>query len=139
MADILLKDSGDGGDVVFDGGDIATDSTYGTAIYISYFGGNMPFDVFEDGDKNTRAVIESLVLPVTINNILTMESKCNTAIKWMIDEGLVDEVVAEISAGENNELKIDTVLTEGDTQTRYTMYWDRITQNVTKYNNLVEE
>jgi phage gp46-like protein len=138
MADILLTDSGDGGDLVFNNGDIATDSTYGTAIYISFFGGNMPSDIFDSANKNTREVIEALTLPVTPQNLLTMESACNTVLQWMISDGLVDDAKTEITAEEINEFKIDTILTEGKTQTRYTIYWDRITQNVIKYNELVE-
>ena len=45
--DLLLTDTGDGGELSLDSGDLATDDTFYTAVYLSLFNGDTFSNVYE--------------------------------------------------------------------------------------------
>ncbi|MDR1586542.1 MAG: hypothetical protein LBS57_03700 [Treponema sp.] len=122
--DLLLEDTPDGGDIRIEDGLFVSDRSFRTSVYLSLFGGNK-----EDNGKvrnrktwwgNTlRGVSENqkLVsrfqalihgLPMTTKNILDAEAAARLDLKWMVDDGIADEIIADGRAVSHSrfELKV---------------------------------
>ena len=74
--DILLMDNGDGAEVVLQAGDLKGDGTLYTSVYLSLFGGDNFSNVFEEYESDNEFE-ESLNLPITKQNLKTVENKAN--------------------------------------------------------------
>ena len=122
--DLLLEETPDGGDISIVGGLMVNDRSFGTAVYLSLFGGNK-----EDSGKvqnrrtwwgNTlRGVSENekmisrfqaliFGLPMTTKNILNAEDAARLDLKWLMDNGIADEIIMSGRAISRNrfELKV---------------------------------
>ena len=120
--DLLLCDTPDGGDIIILDGLISSERAYGTAVYLSLFGGNQ-----EDNGKvknrktwwgNTlRGVSENqkLVsrfqaiifgLPMTTKNIMDAEEAAKLDLDWMVGEKLADEIIPDGRAVSNNRFNL---------------------------------
>jgi phage gp46-like protein len=109
--DLLLEDTPDGGDIRIEDGLFVSDRSFHTSVYLSLFGGNK-----EDNGKvrnrktwwgNTlRGVSENQKLasrfqalihglPMTTKNILDAEEAVRLDLKWMVDDGIADEIIVD--------------------------------------------
>ena len=86
IMDLLLNDTGDGGELTLVGGDIQGDGTLFTAVYISLFGGDCFSNVFEKYESNGDFEA-ALNQTITLKNLKNVENKAQEALKWLIDEG----------------------------------------------------
>lgn len=128
-----MVDTGDGGNFAFNNGDLATDSGFYTAIYLSLFGGDQPFEIFiPEPDRGTLEFIESLNDVITLANLGIIESKANKALAWMITDSVIDSISVTASSPELNLIKLIVLLTQGDVENRYTIYWDRERQGIAR-------
>jgi phage gp46-like protein len=121
--DLLLEDTPDGGDIRIEDGLFVSDRSFRTAVYLSLFGGNK-----EDNGKvrnrktwwgNTlRGVSENqkLVsrfqaiihgLPMTTKNILDAEDAAKMDLKWMADDGIADEIIANGRAVSHSRFELE--------------------------------
>jgi phage gp46-like protein len=122
--DLLLIDSSDGGDIQIEDGLFVPDCAFGTAVYLSLFGGNA-----EDAGKvknskewwgNTidsvsvekitsrfQAIIAGL--PMTTKHIQEAEIAAGLDLAWIKDEGVADEITIDGRAGQSNRfyLQVD--------------------------------
>lgn len=106
--DILLNDNGDGAEVVLEGGDLKGDGTLYNAVYLSLFGGDNFSNVFEEYESDGEFE-ESLNLPITMQNLKTVENKANNSLKWMLSEGVANSI--NVFAYGNNDDKIEIEIT----------------------------
>ncbi len=109
--DILLQDNGDGAEVVLQGGDLKGDGTLYTSVYLSLFNGDNFSNVFEEHESDGEFE-EALNLPITKQNLKTVEKKANKSLKWMIDDGIADEVTSFAYGGLENKINVDITITE---------------------------
>jgi phage gp46-like protein len=108
MGDLLLIETPDGGDFVLTDGMLEADQAFGTAFYLSLFGGNKA-DSGKVKNKNTwwgntlagvtekEKVISRFQnvitgLPMTVKNIKAAEEAARQDLKWAIDEEIADEI-----------------------------------------------
>lgn len=108
MGDLLLIETPDGGDCVMRDGLLEADRAFGTAFYISLFGGNKA-DSGKVKNKNTwwgntlagvtekEKVISRFqnfisATPLTVKNIKNAEEAARQDLKWAIDEGIADAI-----------------------------------------------
>ena len=108
MGDLLLIETPDGGDCVMRDGLLEADRAFGTAFYISLFGGNKA-DSGKVKNKNTwwgntlAGVTEKgkvisrfqnfiSATPLTVKNIKNAEEAARQDLKWAIDEGIADAI-----------------------------------------------
>ena len=108
MGDLLLIETPDGGDCVMRDGLLEADRAFGTAFYISLFGGNKA-DSGKVKNKNTwwgntlagvtekEKVISRFqnfisAAPLTVKNIKNAEEAARQDLKWAIDEGIADAI-----------------------------------------------
>lgn len=122
--DILLMDNGDGGEVVLQGGDLKSDGTLYTSVYLSLFGGDNFSNVFEEYESDNEFE-ESLNLPITKQNLNTVEKKANKSLKWMIDSGIAEDVQSFAYGNIENKINVDITITEplGKKQS-YAVIWE---------------
>ena len=106
--DVLFSDTGDGGEFVLEGGDLAGDKSYLNALYLSLFTGDCYSNIFEKYETNGDFQ-KSLSETITIKNLQNTERLGKKATKWMIEEGLAESI--EFSAYGNAEEKINVNIT----------------------------
>ena len=122
QGDLLLVETPDGGDCVLDDGLLLADHGFGTAFYISLFGGNKA-DAGKVKNKNTWwgntlpgiSEKEKIVsrfqnfihsVPMTVKNIKDAEGMAKLDLEWAIDEGIADEINIFIRSESLNKIKI---------------------------------
>lgn len=122
--DILLIDNGDGAEVVLQGGDLKGDGTLYTSVYLSLFGGDNFSNVFEEYESDNEFE-ESLNLPISKQNLKTVEKKANKSLKWMIDSGIAEDVQSFAYGSVENKINVDITITEplGKEQS-YAVVWE---------------
>lgn len=141
--DVLLTDTLDGGLLHLEDGLIVPDKKFTTATYLSLFGGN-PNDGGEVDSKDTwwgnkmlgvagnekiisrfQKIIRSL--PLTGKNVALAEQAVQDDLRWMLDEGIADEIQVDIrELGLHQitvaiQVKKDGQLIEDDA---YDVYWE---------------
>jgi len=118
----MLVETPDGGDCVLDDGLLLADRGFGTAFYISLFGGNKDDAGKVKNNKtwwgNTLPGIpekEKIVsrfqnfiraVPKTVKNIKDAEGMAKLDLKWAIDDGIADEINIFIQSEGINKIKI---------------------------------
>jgi len=122
QGDLKLIETPDGGDCVFADGLISADPAFGTAVYISLFGGNKA-DAGAVKNRDTwwgntlQGVSESEkivsrfqnfihVMPMTVKNIKDARDMANLDLKWIIDEGIADELIIDTRSEGINRLRL---------------------------------
>jgi phage gp46-like protein len=108
MGDLLLIETPDGGDCVLQDGLLAPDPAFGTAFYLSLYGGNKA-DSGKVKNKNTwwgntlagitekEKVISRFQnfitgAPMNVKNIKDAEEAARQDLKWAIDDGIADKI-----------------------------------------------
>lgn len=130
---ILLQDTGDGGELILDGGDIKEDKTFLTALYLSLFTGDCYYNVYEEHETSNEFE-ECLALPITVANLKKTERAAKDLTKWFVDEGVADSI--EVKAKGNSQQKQDVSITitepSGEVST-YGIIWDNERRILKKY------
>lgn len=128
MSDILMVENGDGGDIEFSGGDIVSDDTFFTAVYLSLFTGEAFYNVFSDY-PTTKDFENALNSVVTDDDLKNLETLANEALAWFVSEGIAKSVSTSVTTTTNDnkakEICISITITQpdGDTTT-YSFVWD---------------
>ena len=121
--EILLIDKGDGGEFVLEGGDLKQDGTFLTALYLSLFTGDAFYNVFTDYPTN-REFEDALSLPITIQNLKTVETLANNALKWMLDQGVAKSIDVYAFGDKDEKINVEITVTEPDGNTgQYYITW----------------
>ena len=136
MADILLIERGDGGDIVFNNGDIAVDNTFYTAIYLSLFSGDAFHNIYVDNPTN-KEFEDSLNQTITFDNLRNVEVKANSALDWMISKGLAQSITSLAYGNNDKQINVDITITEptGDIR-KFGVIWDNENLILKKYNEV---
>jgi phage gp46-like protein len=127
--DLLLSDTGDGGDVVVSEGLFQSDRSFDTAVYLSLFGGNKSDsgkvkngttwwgNTLRGTGENEKLVsrFQNIIssLPMTTKNILDAEDAARLDLKWMIDEGIADKIETSGRALSHNRFAMAVHITAG--------------------------
>jgi len=109
--DLLLRDTPDGGDIRIEKGLIVNDKTFGTAVYLSLFGGNKDDNgraenrrtwwgnTLRGVNENRRLVsrFQAIIfgLPMTTRNILDAEEAARLDLSWVIGDKIADEILTD--------------------------------------------
>lgn len=141
MTDVRMFHTADGGEIEFAGpdllyGDINLDTGLETAVYLSWFGGNLRGTGIERDDddpdhphryqwwgnigeprerhmiSNTAYLLRSL--PATSNNLLRIEEAMLLDLQWAIDDGTMTElsVTASLVAKDRIGLAVQTIINQ---------------------------
>jgi phage gp46-like protein len=140
--DILFIETPDGGDIVVKDGLIVPDRTFSTAVYLSLFGGNK-----EDSGKvknnktwwgntlqgtleNEKLVSRFQViitgLPLTVKNVREAETAAFLDLKWLMDEGIADNILVETKVSGKNTFYLSVEILKDKEQlfsSGYSMQW----------------
>jgi phage gp46-like protein len=142
MGDLLLIETSDGGDCVIKDGLLEAEHGFGTAFYLSLFGGNKADsgkvknwktwwgNTLEGVTEKEKVVsrFQNFVTgkPMTIKNIKYAEEMARQDLNWVIDEGIADEInVSGISEGNNRFRLYIQVLKAGKSvyESNYGVLW----------------
>lgn len=122
--DLFLQENGDGGEFVLEGGDIKTDGTLFTALYLSLFNGDAFYNVFEThqtDDSFEKALNET----ISLNNLKNVEKAGQKLTSWMIDEGLAADVVFEATGDVEEKINVKITITEpSETSSSFAVIWE---------------
>lgn len=122
--DLLLTDSGNGGELSLNSGDLATDDTFFTAVYLSLFTGDTFSNVYEKY-KTDRSFEEALLLPITKNNLLNVEKTCKNSLNWFILEGIAKSIDVFAYGNTTNKIGVDITITEpSDKNYFFSIIWE---------------
>ena len=105
--DILFKDTGDGGEFVLEGGDLAADNTFLTPLYISLFGGDCYYNIYETYESDNEFQ-DSLNQPITVKNL----QKTEQAGKKAISEGLAESIEFMAYGDKDENINVNITITE---------------------------
>jgi phage gp46-like protein len=108
--DLLLEDTPDGGDIRIENDLFVSDRSFSTAVYLSLFGGNKDDNgkvknnktwwgnTLEGAAENEKLVsrFQAVIfgLPMTTKNIQEAETAASLDLKWLVDEGAADKIIA---------------------------------------------
>ena len=121
--EILITDQGDGGEFTLEGGDLKQDGTILSALYLSLFNGDAYYNVFSDYPTN-REFEDALSLPVTIQNLQKVETLANNALKWLLDDGVADNITISARGDADEKINVEITVTEPDGTTgQYDITW----------------
>lgn len=122
--DLFLEENGDGGEFVLEGGDIKTDETFFTALYLSLFNGDAFYNVFEKY-KTDDSFEKALNQTITLNNLKAVEKAGQKLTSWMIDEGLAEEITFEAVGDIQAKINVKITITEpGDISSAFAVVWE---------------
>jgi phage gp46-like protein len=140
--DLMLTDTMDGGETAVEDGLFMNEGSFGTAVYLSLFGGNKDdagrvrsssewwgntIRGTPETEKMTsrfQAVIQGL--PMTTKNIAECEEAALLDLAWLKAEGAVDEIIVDGRVGGKNrfyftvELKASGESVWGN---KYSLFW----------------
>jgi phage gp46-like protein len=142
QGDLLLVETPDGGDCVLNDGLLSADHAFGTAVFISLFGGNKA----DAGAVETRGTWwgntlqgilekEKIVsrfqnfihkMPMTVKNIKDAKDMASLDLEWIADEGIADEIKIDARSEGINRLRLFVqVIKAGKTiyETDYGVLW----------------
>lgn len=122
--DILLYDNGDGAEFCLLNGDLQSDETFFTALYLSLFGGDCFSNVYEKY-KADGSFEESLNLPITVSNLKIVQAEAKKALKWLIEENLAESIEVFAHGDMSEKINVDITITElTGLSYRYSVYWN---------------
>ena len=123
MADVLVYQTNDGGEIICEAGQIAMDDGVQTAVFLSLFGGNeddsgdddgkakewWPNKTETDANKKFRSRTHYLLrsIALTSGNLQLIEDAAALDLQWMLDTKLADFVGASASIPALNWIRID--------------------------------
>jgi len=113
---ILLDDTGLGGALVLDSGDLKKDNTLYTAVYLSLFNGDCYSNIFEKYETNNDFE-NALNLPINKNNLSCVEKCGKNALSWMQQEGIISSLNLFAFGDINNKININISLQEPSGET----------------------
>jgi len=127
--DLLLHDTPDGGDIRIEKGLMVNDQTFGTAVYLSLFGGNKDDNgrvenrrtwwgnTLRGVNENKRLVsrFQAIIfgLPMTTRNILDAEEAARLDLGWIISDKIADEILANGRAVSRNRFSLTIQVNAG--------------------------
>lgn len=122
--ELLVIDNGDGAEFVFTGGDVQTDGTFFTAVYISLFLGDCFYNIYTE-NKSNDSFIEALIKPITAENLKNAEIAASNLLKWLIDEEIAASVDVFAYGDINAKINVEITITEPDstTENKYSVVW----------------
>lgn len=122
--DLFLEENGDGGEFVLEGGDIKTDGTLLTALYISLFNGDAFYNIYETY-KTDDSFEKALNQTISLNNLKEIEKAGKKLTSWMIDEGLAEDVVFEATGDIQAKINVKITITEpGEVSSAFAVVWE---------------
>lgn len=147
MADILISDNGDGGDIVlrepirFDGltpetenADFYADTGIGTAVYVSLFDGDSWFEGLKTNSEKIPGLgglQAELDKPITIGTLSAIELRANTQLSWMVADSVASSVTVDARNPAIGQVELDITIIEPDgTKNRYKALWDQQEQKL---------
>lgn len=135
--DLLMIEQGDGGELTFTGGDIASDNGIYTSVYLSLFSGGCWANLFSSDVDTDRAFATALFTTITPNALRTIESEAKLALEWLIEDGVAQSVEVEAISPQHNRINITITVNEpeGGSQT-FGLIWDSERENVARFVNL---
>ena len=120
--DLLLHETPDGGDCILEDDLLKADHAFGTAFYISLFGGNKAdagkvktnktwWGNTISGTTENEKIVSRFqnhisTMPMTVKNMKDAETKAALDLHWAIDEGIVDEIVITSRAEKTNYMRL---------------------------------
>lgn len=139
MCDFLMIENGDGGEIeVASDGDIVTDNTFYSAVYLSLFGGRCFYEQLENASAVEKDDIESeLNKPVLPDNLKNLANIINYRLNWMTEQGLAKSVNTECLA-ENDVITkctITVIQPEGNME-RFGIIWNREKSEIERFGEI---
>jgi phage gp46-like protein len=120
--DLLLEDTPDGGEISIENNLFVSDRSFKTAVYLSLFGGNKDDNgkvknkftwwgntlpgVTESEKLISRFQAVIFGLPMTTKNIQSAENAANLDLKWVISDGIADDVIVSGRAVTRNQFAL---------------------------------
>lgn len=140
MADVLLFQTPDNGDMEIEGGLVTLTPGLDTAAYLSLFGGNWKDDGSQNNrqtwwgnlneaepSKRYRSETQFLLgtIPAIPRNLRRIEDAATRDLQWLLDEPVASSLTVSASLIGLNRVKIEIVIrAEGDeSQFSYTENW----------------
>lgn len=142
QGDLSLIETPDGGDCVLSDGLLTADPAFGTAFYISLFGGNKAdsgavknketwWGNTIPGVSDKEKIVSRFqnfihAMPMTVKNIKDARDMAVLDLKWITDEGIADEVTVDTRSEGINRLRLFVKATKaGKTifETEYGVLW----------------
>ena len=109
--DILLIETPDGGDIVFENGCVKPCKDFSTAVYLSLFGGNKDdagtvknrrtwwANTLRETPESEKMIsrFQAIItgLPLSLKNIRKAETAAALDLDWLKNEGVADEIIVE--------------------------------------------
>jgi phage gp46-like protein len=140
--DLLLADTPDGGDIIVEDGLFACDRSFGTAVYLSLFGGNKDdagrvkngrewwgntLAGTAEAEKMTGRFQSLLAgIPMTAKNIAACENAALLDLAWLKADGACDEIAADGRAGAKNRFYMTIELKARGTsvyKNTFSLFW----------------
>jgi phage gp46-like protein len=140
--ELLLEDSPDFGEIKIENGLFVCDRSFSTGVYISLFGGNKDDNgkvknkytwwgnTLNGVNENEKMIsrFQNIIfgLPMTSKNIQRAENAAQLDLKWFIDEGIADKVIAQGRATGLNKFAINIHLIKSGTtiyDNTFSLFW----------------
>ena len=122
--DLLLTDTGDGGELTLTGGDLQMCGTFYNAVYLSLFGGDAFYNVFETYEQSGDFE-KALNLPITKQNLNKVETTAKQCLKWLLEEGAADSIDVKAYGNNENKINVDITINEpNNVSYSYGLIWE---------------
>lgn len=122
--DVLLTDTGDGGEFTLSGGDLNMCGTFYNAVYLSLLGGDAFYNVYETYEQNGDFE-KALNLPITKTNLRNVETAAKQCLKWLLDEGAADSIEVKAYGNDTQKINIDITISEpNNVSYSYGLIWE---------------
>lgn len=122
--DLLLTDTGDGGELTLTGGDLQMCGTFYNAVYLSLFGGDAFYNVFETYEQSGDFE-KALNLPITKTNLNKVETTAKQCLKWLLEEGAADSIDVKAYGNNENKINVDITINEpNNVSYSYGLIWE---------------
>ncbi|ORC37257.1 hypothetical protein B4O97_03445 [Marispirochaeta aestuarii] len=127
MADLKITPTRDGGEItIVNGKPEMTDGLF-NAVYLSIFTGPWWGNLATPKDERyTSTLPQAMNGPVTVNTRNDVIESVRSAIAWLTDSGIADEVIveAEIEPGGRLDLRVKIVKPENIETYAYALNWN---------------
>lgn len=129
MSDLYLKPTSDGGEITIKNGDIETTSKLEVSAFLSLFTppwwGN---SISESEEKYNSRIPELMRGPLTNNTRLAIMRGAESALAWMISEGIAERIETEATIPSRGTLHLTVRVYEPQTEDpeefAYGVNWD---------------
>ena len=124
---IFFEDE-DGGDIIYENGQPIMDTALYNAFSISLYTdvgywGNLVFE--KENEKLGSDYAEITRLPITVANLNRMEESAESALQWLIDEGVAKSVAADIRNPFSDRIEPAITITQPNGNvSKYSTNWD---------------